>query len=1014
MTLRPKPFIVLLAVMVALIAAFTSIAAPFQQGPVVPTRRPTQTPTATTTLTETPTYTATQQATSTATNTATPATPIVEAVRAMTIRGGPGSGYPDVATLEANSQLDIIGISEDGAWYQVALPDGSNGWISSSSAIVNTYGDLRSVPLALPPTSTPTETETNTPTLAATDTPTATETATTVPTPSTEPIPIEMGATVQGSMTRTVFEVRYTFEGQAGEAVDIRMNNVSGNLDPLVILLDPDGQEAVRNDDDPTGFNRDSHIANFRLPVSGTYTIIATRFQQAQGISEGAFSLTLSEGGAAPPTPVPPTLPPQTGPGTIAYGDTVTGNIQGATAEVRYTFTAQAGDVIDIRMNNTSGDLDPLVILYGPSGQELARDDDSGGNFDAYLNAYSIPTNGVYTIAATRFGISQGSFSLTLTRVGGAPIGSPPPPPTGNVLSYGQMANGTIGGANSAVRYTFNGQAGDQIEIRMNRSSGDLDPLLILLGPNGQETARDDDGGGSRNAYIRSLTLPASGVYTIVATRFGEAGGASDGNFSLTLTSLSAGTPVPPLPTGSSISYGQTVQGNVPPGANAQVTYTFNGQSGDVIEIRMNRGAGELDPLLILLGPNGQEVARDDDGGGSRNAYIRSLTLPASGVYTIAATKFGTAGGDFTLTLTLVTAGSAASTAQGDGSTLAFGIPVTGSITASNPEVSYTFAGEVGQLIGVRMAATSGELDTLIVLRDPDGREVADNDDDELGKNLGSYLRDFELPASGVYTVIATRFQRAQGDSTGDFELVLVNGSDLDRPLTTYASLSPEGTIAIGDTISGTIDDTNYVRLYAFEGNAGQTITFHMVSTVGSLDTYLLLLAPDGREIARNDDGATNTIDATISGVTLPETGTYTIVATRYLQQAGNSAGDFELGVLSGGSPADIVVQEIAYNSTQNGTINDQNYMYVYTFQGDAGDVVNIELTPTSGDLLTLLFLTDTVGNILAVDFDLNSPESSIQSMSLPEDSYYSIVALRYRADIGRTTGNFQLELSGG
>jgi hypothetical protein len=445
------------------------------------------------------------------------------------------------------------------------------------------------------------------------------------------------------------------------------------------------------------------------------------------------------------------------------------------------------------------------------------------------------------------------------------------------------------------------------------------------------------------------------------------------------------------------------------------VTYTFNGQTGDVIEIRMTRGAGsELDPLLILLGPNGQEVARDDDGGGSRNAYIRSLTLPASGVYTIVATKFGTAGGDFTLTLTLVTAGSAGPTPQGGGSTLTFGSPVTGSISASSPEVRYTFSAQAGQVIGVQMSKTSENLDTLLILYDANGQEIARNDDDALGKLYDSYLRDITIPAAGTYTVVATRFQQGQGNTTGNYELTLVEGSDLARPATTFDSLSPQGTLSVGDTVSGTISDESYVHLYSLQGSAGQTVTITMTRTSLTLDSYLILLAPDGREIARNDDATTETIDATLGGVALPENGTYTIVATRYLQQAGRSEGDYSLSVTAGGSAIGIVAQEIAYGSTQTGTINDENYMYVYTFEGNASDAVNVSMTVTSGDLVTVLFLTDNVGNIIAADLDLATPDSFIQSASLPADGFYSIVAMRYRADIGGSSGNFQLELTEG
>jgi serine/threonine protein kinase/uncharacterized protein YgiM (DUF1202 family) len=142
----------------------------------------TVTPSDTPTQTDTPTRTPT--ATATAFISATPATPIVQALRNITARLGPGSSYPIAATLQANEQLDILGISDDGAWYAVLLPDGLQAWIAASGALVNTFGNLDSVPLAFAPTDTPTNTPTatDTPTETPTHTPTATATATETPT----------------------------------------------------------------------------------------------------------------------------------------------------------------------------------------------------------------------------------------------------------------------------------------------------------------------------------------------------------------------------------------------------------------------------------------------------------------------------------------------------------------------------------------------------------------------------------------------------------------------------------------------------------------------------------------------------------------------------------------------------------------------------------------------------------------------------------------------------------------
>jgi serine/threonine-protein kinase len=124
---------------------------------------------------------------------ATPATPLAQAIRDLPARGGPGSGYPVVATLGANEELDIVGISEDGNWYQIILPDGSRGWLSSSGALVRAFGDLVHVPIADAPTNTPTHTFTptatasNTATPLPTDTPTATATPQPTETPTSTP-----------------------------------------------------------------------------------------------------------------------------------------------------------------------------------------------------------------------------------------------------------------------------------------------------------------------------------------------------------------------------------------------------------------------------------------------------------------------------------------------------------------------------------------------------------------------------------------------------------------------------------------------------------------------------------------------------------------------------------------------------------------------------------------------------------------------------------------------------------
>jgi hypothetical protein len=104
---------------------------------------------------------------------------------------------------------------------------------------------------------------------------------------------IQIGDSLEGQIDADVWAVWYTFEAQANDSVHLEMKRTSGDLDPLVIVLDATGTELARNDDEPIPRNYDAIINELVIPDDGTYTIIATRFQEAEGLSSGEFSLTL-------------------------------------------------------------------------------------------------------------------------------------------------------------------------------------------------------------------------------------------------------------------------------------------------------------------------------------------------------------------------------------------------------------------------------------------------------------------------------------------------------------------------------------------------------------------------------------------------------------------------------------------------------------------------------------------------------------------------------------------------
>jgi len=70
------------------------------------------------------------------------------------LRTGPGEHYRALATYEKGVTVTILGKSTDGKWLVVSLPDGKQGWVSSSFIQTNVSGCNLPVATA-PPTQTP-------------------------------------------------------------------------------------------------------------------------------------------------------------------------------------------------------------------------------------------------------------------------------------------------------------------------------------------------------------------------------------------------------------------------------------------------------------------------------------------------------------------------------------------------------------------------------------------------------------------------------------------------------------------------------------------------------------------------------------------------------------------------------------------------------------------------------------------------------------------------------------------
>ncbi len=198
---------------------------------------------------------------------------------------------------------------------------------------------------------------------------------------------------------------------------------------------------------------------------------------------------------------------------------------------------------------------------------------------------------------------------------------------------------------------------------------------------------------------------------------------------------------------------------------------------------------------------------------------------------------------------------------------------------------SYEFDGRPGQRVAIDL--TSDAFDTYLILQDPNGEQIENDDADRPGHSV----IEMDVTESGTYTVLVTSFEPGE---TGAYQLSidLVEGA-----ATAVSNQRDVATIAVDGTTRGQLEAGDasrasgaYRDLYVFEGRVGQSIMVAMTSS--DFDTYLEVTSPNGETIT-NDDFNGSTSRSQVELV-LRDAGRYRITATSYVA---DQVGSYEIAV---------------------------------------------------------------------------------------------------------------------
>ena len=343
----------------------------------------------------------------------------------------------------------------------------------------------------------------------------------------------------------------FTFMGTAGQTVQIDL--ISSAFDAYLYLRDQNSQAIAHDDDGGGGLN--ARISQ-QLPYSGLYQIVANTLQSGQ---YGPFTLQLQagQGGMMTTGPVVSSIPTVTAlgmTGQIGLNQQVQNTLMAGGPGWNnkpiqiYGFQCSAGQSTQMDVLSS---WDNYLIVFDPSGVEVAHDDDGGEGLNARLR-FTCATSGTYRLGVTTglASTSPGPYTLQVQALGQmqmnptpqnigvpTPLGQsnvtplagagptnviPAPGQLGQIMA-GQSVRGRLEpgdqvmGSDSTYAdiWQIQGSAGQNIAIELR--SDEFPTYLQLLDGTGHVLA---ESAGHPNSGL-AFTLPAGGTYQIVVNSNG-------------------------------------------------------------------------------------------------------------------------------------------------------------------------------------------------------------------------------------------------------------------------------------------------------------------------------------------------------------------------------------------------------------------------------------------------------------------------------------------------------------
>jgi len=342
------------------------------------------------------------------------------------------------------------------------------------------------------------------------------------------PQPVTYDKPVEGELTNGAWRNVWTFDATGADNLHITVTRTSGTLRPAFEVFDSNNTSISQGFVDYTGSIADVDRVSLKGP--GKYTLVVSRDRGFNGGTIGKYSLSVALVGAGMDraellTPV----------GPAKIDGVTTGEITSTKWSNVYTFETQSADRMRFTVTRTDGNLIPRLVVLGANNQQLttAYPDETYASADV---TYNLPGPGKYAVQVLRDGddkgLTSGKYELAISLIG---IGEENPifkTVAGNI-TLGTPVKGVLNGAKWQDSWTFDAAENANITITIKRTSGNLIPTGVLVGPNSANltTLYPDD--TYAQATVQSYTVPSAGKYTIIVKRQSDQTGITTGAYEL-------------------------------------------------------------------------------------------------------------------------------------------------------------------------------------------------------------------------------------------------------------------------------------------------------------------------------------------------------------------------------------------------------------------------------------------------------------------------------------------------